>query len=73
MSFDIWHSLVIFVVLFVNGRITIWIYHWNNQRNEKKFIKSVQIKYPNAKVSMTSISGRDDVALRKLKKQLEEQ
>lgn len=68
--FDLWHFLAIFVVLFVTGRVNIWLYHWNNQRQDKKFLKALQIQHPDSSISLVTVSGRDDVALRKIKEQL---
>lgn len=73
MSFDVWHSLVILGVLFLNGRITIWTYHWNNQRRETKFLKALKVENPDSSFSLVSVSGRDDTAFRKIKEQLREQ
>lgn len=70
MSFDVWHSLVILGVLILNGRVAIWAYHWNNQRNGTKFLRALQVEHPDSTFSLISISGRDDVALRKIKEQL---
>lgn len=71
MSFNLWHSLVIFGVLFINGRVAIWTYHWNNQRNAKKFLQMVRIENPDSTIIYAAASSRDDLALRKIRRQFE--
>lgn len=69
MTWDWVDFLLTVVVLFINGRLTLWFYHWNNQRKGKKFLQMVKIENPNSRVTYVRASSRDDHALRMVKKQ----
>lgn len=67
-----WHYLVWAVILTIVGRINIWLYHWQNQRQGRKFLQMVRIEHPEATITYATASSRDDVALRKIRKQFME-
>lgn len=68
-----WYSVVGWaIVLFITGRLNIWLYHWHNQRSAKKFLQMVRIEYPDSTIIYAAASSRDDLALRKIKRQFEE-
>lgn len=67
-----WHILVWAMILFINGRINIWVYHWINQRTTKKFLQMVRIENPDSTIIYVAASSRDDLALRKIRRQFEE-
>lgn len=72
MNWHWWYTLVAIAVLIVNGQINVWVYLWNNQRREKKWLKQLKIRYPGANIQLTTVSGSDHKALRKIKRQLED-
>jgi len=54
------------------GRISIWIYHLQNEYHDKKFMKYLRIQYPDSVITLSSVSTSDAQALNKIKEQLHE-
>lgn len=68
-----WYEVLTWaMILSITGRINIWLYHWRNQRNAQKFLQMVRVEYPGSTIVYAAASSRDDLALRKIKKQFEE-
>lgn len=65
-------SVLLFVLLIVNGQISIYFYKRRQKRNGLKFIKWVKVQYPESTVTYISVDSSDEGALEKLKKQVEE-
>lgn len=66
-----WHYVVWIVIFFIAMRINVWILHWVNKRNDVKFVKALQVRHPDSRFSIVTISGRDSKALEQIKAQLE--
>lgn len=66
-------SVFWFVVLLINGRIAIRVYHWNNKRNDRKFLRHLHIWFPDAEIiDLVSIESTDEAAINKIKEQVRE-
>ena len=60
-------------LLFIHGWLVIQLYHWNNKRLDKKFMKYVRIEFPdNSVVTLSSVSTSDPEALKQIKEHLDD-
>jgi hypothetical protein len=66
-------ALLMVPVLLFNSWIAVKLYVRNNRRREMKFLKRVQVAYPDSKITFTSVETSDAKALENIQSQFEEE
>lgn len=66
------HFAVWTVVLFINSWVTIKMYHFNNRRRQKLFLRHLRIEHPESTIILSALESSDLEALDNLKEQLDE-
>lgn len=64
-------TLLMIPVLLFNSWIAIWLYKRNNARRETKFLKRVQVAYPDSKITFQSVETSDAKALEMIQAEFE--
>lgn len=63
--------LIVIVAFIVNGWLSIQMYHSNNRRLEKRFLRHVRITHPETLIVISAVESTDRQALKKIKEQLD--
>lgn len=65
-------TLLMIPVLILNGWLTIKLYHWNNKRRDKKFLRHLIVDRRGATTITMSVVGPNEAeTLDKMKEQLD--
>lgn len=67
----VWYLLFFAVYGWLNGYLSIKLYHWNNRRMDKKFMKYIRIERPDSIITLSSVEATEREALDKIKEQLD--
>lgn len=71
------HALIISLlytpVFIFNGWLSIRLYHWNNKRKDKRFLRHLHIWFPDAAtIDLVALESTDEEAIHKIKEQVRE-
>jgi hypothetical protein len=67
------HMLIVLPFFIFNGWVTVKIYKRNQRRQDKKFLRYIKIRFPDAtQTTLTSVAASDEEALTRIKEQLDE-
>lgn len=66
-----WYLLLFAVYGWLNGYLSIKLYHWYNRRRDTKFMKYIRIRHPDSVITLSSVDASEREALDKIKEQLD--
>jgi hypothetical protein len=66
-------ALLMIPVLIFNSWIAVKLYKWDLKRRDMKFLKRVQVAYPDSKITFTSVETSDAEALEMIQSQFKEE
>lgn len=62
--------LLMIVVFAINDWLIIWNYKRRQTRKYEKFLRAVQVEYPDAKLSFIAVESSDEEAMTMLEQQI---
>lgn len=71
MPDSIWYLLFFTGYGWLNGFLSIKLYHWNNKRADMKVMKYIRIKHPDSTITLSTVESSEREALDRLKEKLD--
>jgi len=73
MTGSFWLDLLIFTVYgIISGRLTLFLYHWRNKHEQRRFVMLLNVHFSDAELTYVTAEGTEKQALEALKRKMRE-